>query len=72
MYINNINNVTNSHKPTRRTRHIKIKHFSMLDWTEREIMKLVPISMTDNTVNILTKVLCQQLFTRHTSTPLGF
>ena len=41
-------------KPTRRTRHIDICHFALLDWVERDLIHLEKISTKLNTANVLT------------------
>ena len=57
--------------PTRRTRHIKIKHFALLDWVETDQIMLSHISTHDNPTDGLTKSLGPQLFSRHSATLLG-
>ena len=32
--------MVNSQQPTRRTRHLEIKHFALLDWVERNLIIL--------------------------------
>ena len=43
-----------------------IKHFSLLDWTERELIIIKRINTLDNSANELTKTLGQTLHYCHT------
>ena len=63
--------MANAQQPTKRTRHIDIKHFSLLDWVERDLLILKAISTSDNAADAMTKPLTKQLFYRHTDTLLG-
>ena len=55
----------NVQQPTRRTRHMDIKHFSLLDWIERELIIMKHINTSDNSADVLTKSLGRQLYYRH-------
>jgi hypothetical protein len=61
----------NAQKPTPRTCYIDIKHFSLCEWVERELILLdridTPINMSDH----LTKSLQTLLFHRHADFLLG-
>ena len=61
----------NAQQPTRRTRHMDIKHFSLLDWIERELIVMKRINTSDNSADALTKSLGRQLHYRHTDYILG-
>ena len=61
----------NAQQPTRRTRHMDIKHFSLLDWIERELIIMKRIPTSDNCADALTKSLGRQLHYRHTDYILG-
>ena len=61
----------NAQQPTRRTRHMDIKHFSLLDWIERELIIMKRINTSDNSADALTKSLGRQLHYRHTDYILG-
>ena len=63
--------MANAQRPTRRTRHLDIKHFALLDWTETDQIILSSISTHDNPADGMTKALGPQLFSRHSATLLG-
>jgi hypothetical protein len=63
--------MANAQQPTKRTHHLDIKYFSLLDWVEQDILILQDISTHDNAADALTKPLAKQLFYRHTDTLLG-
>ena len=54
--------MANAQQPTRRTRHIEIKHFALLDWVEQDLLTLQSISTHDNAADAMTKTLPKQLF----------
>jgi hypothetical protein len=63
--------MANAQQPTRRTRHLDIKHFALLDWVERDLILLKTISTSDNAADAFTKPLSKQLFYRHYDTFMG-
>jgi hypothetical protein len=63
--------MANAQQPTKRTRHIDIKHFALLDWVERDMVILHAISTHDNAADAMTKTLTKQLFYRHFDTYMG-
>ena len=63
--------MANSSKPTRRTRHVELRHFALLDWTETDQIALSSIATANNAADALTKALGPQSFTRHRCTLLG-
>lgn len=63
--------MANAQQPTKRTRHLDIKYFALLDWVERDLLILHSISTHDNLADALTKPLAKQLFYRHTDTLMG-
>ena len=63
--------MANASRPTRRTRHMDIKHFALLDWVATDQMILSAISTHDNPADGLTKSLGPRLFARHSTTLLG-
>lgn len=63
--------MANAQQPTRRTRHMEIKHFALLDWVERDLITLERISTHDNAADAMTKTLSKQLFERHFDTYMG-
>ena len=54
--------IDNSSRPTRRTRHVELKHFALLDWTETNQVILSFISFTDHSTYGLIKVLGPHTF----------
>ena len=63
--------MANAQQPTRRTRHMDIKHFSLLDWVQRDLVLLKAICTSDNAADAMTKFLPRQLFFRHFDTYMG-
>ena len=58
-------------KPTRRTRHIDICHFTLQDWVENDLIILDLIPTGDNTADMMTKGLERLLFHRHRDNLMG-
>jgi KUP system potassium uptake protein len=63
--------MANAQQPTKRTRHIDIKHFALLDWVEQDLLILEAISTHDNAADAMTKTLTKQLFYHHYDTYMG-
>jgi hypothetical protein len=63
--------MANAQQPTRRTRHMEIKHFALLDWVERDLLILQSIKTQENAADAMTKTLTKQLFYRHLDTYMG-
>jgi hypothetical protein len=63
--------MANAQQPTRRTRHMDIKTFALLDWVEQDLLILHDIKTNDNAADTLTKSLSKQLFYRHTDSIMG-
>ena len=63
--------MANSSRPTRRTRHLDLKYFALLDWTETDQLILTTISTANNPADCLTKALGPQLFARHCANLMG-
>ena len=63
--------MANASRPTRRTRHMDIKHFALMDWVATDQLVLMSISTHDNPADGLTKSLGPHLFRRHSATLLG-
>ena len=61
----------NAQQPTRRTRHMDIKHFSLLDWVERDLVFMKRINTADNCADAMTKALGRTLHYRHNDYILG-
>ena len=60
-----------ANKPTRRTRHIDIKNFAIIDWVQRDLIKVNKIGTSDNASDNLTKANTKTLFYRHADTMMG-
>jgi len=63
--------MANAQQPTRRTRHMDIKHFALLDWVEQDMLILENIPTSDNVADAMTKTLGRILFYRHYDTYMG-
>jgi hypothetical protein len=64
--------MANAQQPTKRTRHMDIKHFALLDWVEQDLITLQDISTHDNAADAMTKPLPKQLFYRHRDSYMGY
>ncbi len=63
--------MANAQQPTRRTGHMDIKKFALLEWVEQDLIILADIKTAENAADGLTKPLAKQLFYRHADTLLG-
>ena len=63
--------MANARKPTPRTRYIDIKWFTLCDWVERDLIKLVRVHTSLNIADQMTKSLGPTLFHRHNDYLLG-
>ena len=63
--------IANASRPTRCTRHMDIKHFSLMDWVSTYQLFLMSISTHDNPADGFTRSLGLHLFRRHSDTLLG-
>jgi hypothetical protein len=63
--------MANAQQPTRRTRHIDVKKFAILDWVQEDLLLLKAIKTSDNAADNMTKILGPQLFYHHTDTIMG-
>ena len=61
----------NAQQPTRRTRHMDIKNFSLQDWIEEDLLTLHQIESTKNLSDAFTKQLGRSLFHKHFDTCMG-
>ena len=59
----------NAQQPMRRTRHLELKKFALLDWVQRDLLLMKRISTNDNCADGMTKQ--TQLFYRHLDYILG-
>ena len=58
-------------QPTRRTRHMDIKHFKIQEWVERDIITMRRIDTKENRSDAMTKALNSTLFYRHMDKIMG-
>ena len=63
--------MANAQQPTRRTRHMDIKHFAIQDWIEHDLIALHRIETTNNISDGFTKQLGRSLFHKHRDTLMG-
>ena len=59
-------------KPTKKTRHIEIRHYAILDWIEQDLITLKKIHTSDNAADTLNKTLSGTMFHRHNDTLMGY
>ena len=55
----------NAQQPTRRTKHVEVKKFAILDWVQHDLMIMKRVATVDNAADALTKSLGRVLFYRH-------
>ena len=58
-------------QPTRRTKHIDIKHFAIQQWVEQDLLTFKRINTADNPADSLTKSTPRTLFYRHNEHIMG-
>ena len=58
-------------QPTKRTRHMDIKHFKIQEWVERDIVSMRRIATKANVSDALTKPLSVDVFHRHMDRIMG-
>lgn len=58
-------------KPTKKTRHVEIRHYAILDWIDQDLLEIKKIHTNNNCSDTLTKALAKTLFYRHTDTLMG-
>lgn len=63
--------MANARQPTRRTRHMEIKHFAIQDWVEEDLIVLEQIASENNSADSMTKPLARTLFYRHNDVIMG-
>jgi deoxyuridine 5'-triphosphate nucleotidohydrolase len=63
--------MANQQQPTKRTRHMDIKHFALQEWVERDLIRLKRINTADNYSDVMTKATARTLFYRHMDFILG-
>ena len=63
--------MANAGKPTRRARHLDLKHFAIQDWVENDLLLLKWISSSNNCSDSLTKALGRILQYKHMDYIMG-
>ena len=58
-------------QPTRRTRHMEIKHFALQDWIEQDLLSLLRIDTSSNISDGFTKQLGRSQFHKHRDSLMG-
>ena len=58
-------------RPTKRTKHIDIRHFALQQWVENDLINFQRISTSDNSADALTKATPRTLFYRHMNHIMG-
>ena len=61
----------NAQQPTRRTRHMDIKKFALIDWVEKDLVIMKRVTTKDNYSDQMTKALGRILHYRHNDYILG-
>jgi hypothetical protein len=63
--------LANAHQPTRRTRHVEMKHFIILQWTDDKFINFVDTSTDENYSDSLSKPTGRTKFYEHTDVFMG-
>ena len=58
-------------QPTKRTKHIEVKHFVLQQWVEQDLIDFKRISTHDNSADAMTKATPRTLFYRHMNHIMG-
>ena len=58
-------------QPTKRTKHIEIKHYALQQWVQQDLITFHRISTSDNSADTLTKATPRTLFYRHNNFIMG-
>ena len=58
-------------QPTKRTRHMDIKHFKIQEWVEMDLITMKRVHTSDNRSDVFTKALTPKLFYRHMDRVMG-
>ena len=57
--------MANAQRPTKRTKHMDIKHFALQDWVDRDLITLKRINTSDNYSDAMTKPTGRTIYYRH-------
>ena len=49
-------------QPTKRTKHVDIKHFAIQGWAEQDLLSMKYINTSNNSANVMTKATARTLF----------
>ena len=63
--------MANAKQPTRRTKHMDVRHFAIQDWVEEDLVLLEQIGTTNNSADSFTKALSRTLFYKHCDVIMG-
>jgi hypothetical protein len=63
--------LANAHQPTRRTRHVEMKHSIILQWTDDKFIDFVDTSTDENYSDSLSKPTGRTKFYEHTDVFMG-
>ena len=63
--------IANAGRPTKRTKHMDMRHFALQQWVEQDLIVLKHIGTGDNSSDSLTKNTPRVLFNRHNDFILG-
>lgn len=63
--------MANAGKPTRRTRHVELKHFAIQDWVQKDLLIMKWISTHNNCSDSFTKALTKMLQYKHVDYLMG-
>ena len=63
--------MANAGQPTKRTRHMDIKHFALQQWVEQDLLILKRVVTADNESDLLPKNLSRTLFYRYIEYIMG-
>ena len=58
-------------QPTKRSRHIEVREFAVMDWVERDLLNIVRVETANNSADAFTKALSKILFHRHFDLIMG-
>ena len=63
--------MANGGQPTKRTRHMKTRHFALQQWVDTDLLTLLRIGTSDNKSDVMAKNLARTLFYRHQKYIIG-
>ena len=63
--------LVNASQPTRRTKHIEVRQFAILDWVKGDLLNVLRVNTNDNAADTFTKANAKILFLRHFDVLMG-